>query len=441
MASQAAEAPLLGHLTSSARDADTLLSAFLAYVAAEGLTLYPAQEEAILELATGANVILSTPTGSGKSLVALALHFFSLARGERSIYTCPIKALASEKFFQLSRVLGADNVGLVTGDGAVNRDAPVLCCTAEVLANMALRDGERAACRPRRHRRVPLLRRSRSRDGVAGAAPRAQERALPPHVGDVRRHRAVRADPHEAQRKADGGRALDAPPRPARLLVPRDPAPRDGPRPPPALSRPRVPRQLHAARLRGGGAEHDERGHRLEGREEGDRRGAPRRALRHPLREGAAEVPPPRHRAAPRGSAPEVPACRGEAGAEGAPQGDLGHRHPRRRREHPDPDRALHPAVQVRRGEDHHPPCTGLPPDQRSRGAEGLRRAGERRGPGPRARDREPSPGGEGGAGPGQEAAHRAEEAARQRLRALGQGDVRQARRPRRPSRSCRASR
>ncbi len=136
--------PPLRPPVSGARDDDALLSTFLAYVAATGLALYPAQEEAVLELATGSNVILATPTGSGKSLVALALHYFSMSRGGRSIYTCPIKALASEKFFQLSHVLGPENVGLVTGDGAVNRDAPVLCCTAEVLANMALREGEEA---------------------------------------------------------------------------------------------------------------------------------------------------------------------------------------------------------------------------------------------------------------------------------------------------------
>jgi superfamily II RNA helicase len=142
--SSLADAPLLRHLPAEGADADALLTAFLAYVAETGLTLYPAQEEAILELASGSNVILATPTGSGKSLVAEALHFFSLARGERAIYTCPIKALASEKFFQLSRELGPDNVGLMTGDASVNRDAPVLCCTAEILANMALRDGARA---------------------------------------------------------------------------------------------------------------------------------------------------------------------------------------------------------------------------------------------------------------------------------------------------------
>jgi superfamily II RNA helicase len=128
------------------RDApnDAILTAFLAYVSARGLELYPAQEEAILELLDGANVILNTPTGSGKSLVAEALHYHALVRGERSFYTCPIKALANEKFFALARTFGADNVGLMTGDATVNRDAPIICATAEVLANIALAEGPRA---------------------------------------------------------------------------------------------------------------------------------------------------------------------------------------------------------------------------------------------------------------------------------------------------------
>jgi hypothetical protein len=123
---------------------DELLGLFLDYTAGKGLTLYPAQEEAILELFEGKHVILNTPTGSGKSLVASALHFASLAHGRRSVYTCPIKALVNEKWMALCRELGPDNVGLSTGDATVNRDAPVLCCTAEVLANIALREGEDA---------------------------------------------------------------------------------------------------------------------------------------------------------------------------------------------------------------------------------------------------------------------------------------------------------
>ena len=123
---------------------DALLDRFLDYVNGRGLRLYPAQEAAILELFEGKNVILNTPTGSGKSLVATALHFQSLAQGRRSIYTCPIKALVNEKWLALCRDFGPDNVGLSTGDASVNRDAPILCCTAEILANIALREGPQA---------------------------------------------------------------------------------------------------------------------------------------------------------------------------------------------------------------------------------------------------------------------------------------------------------
>jgi len=125
-------------------DADSLLAGFLSYTEGLALTLYPAQEEAILELFEGSNVILNTPTGSGKSLVALALHFKALAEGKRCFYTAPIKALVSEKFFDLCRALGAENVGMMTGDASVNREAPIICCTAEILSNLALRDGELA---------------------------------------------------------------------------------------------------------------------------------------------------------------------------------------------------------------------------------------------------------------------------------------------------------
>ena len=126
---------------------DALLGRFLDYVTARGLELYPAQESAILELFEEKNVILNTPTGSGKSLVAAALHFKSLAQGKRSIYTCPIKALVNEKFLALCREFGPNNVGLSTGDATVNRDAPILCCTAEILANRALREGANASVR------------------------------------------------------------------------------------------------------------------------------------------------------------------------------------------------------------------------------------------------------------------------------------------------------
>jgi superfamily II DNA/RNA helicase len=123
---------------------DVLLGRFLEYTEGKRLRLYPAQESAILELFEEKNVILNTPTGSGKSLVATALHFKAIAQGKRSIYTCPIKALVNEKWLALCREFGPGNVGLSTGDASVNRDAPILCCTAEILANIALREGEQA---------------------------------------------------------------------------------------------------------------------------------------------------------------------------------------------------------------------------------------------------------------------------------------------------------
>lgn len=123
--------------------AEELLMSFMEWAQSRGTTLYPAQEEAILELLDGKNVILNTPTGSGKSMVALALHFDSIAHGRKSVYTCPIKALVNEKWMALCKEFGPENVGLSTGDATVNRDAPILCCTAEILSNMALCEGEK----------------------------------------------------------------------------------------------------------------------------------------------------------------------------------------------------------------------------------------------------------------------------------------------------------
>jgi superfamily II RNA helicase len=125
-------------------DADALFDAFQTWTEARGITLYPAQEEALIEVVSGANVILSTPTGSGKSLVAAGAHFAALGRDECSFYTAPIKALVSEKFFDLVEMFGSENVGMMTGDASVNPDAPIVCCTAEVLASIALRDGAAA---------------------------------------------------------------------------------------------------------------------------------------------------------------------------------------------------------------------------------------------------------------------------------------------------------
>ena len=122
-------------------DPDAVYEQFVEWVTGRGLTLYPAQDEALIEIVSGANLILSTPTGTGKSLVAIAAHFAALAQGQRTFYTAPIKALVSEKFFALVDIFGAENVGMVTGDSSVNAEAPIICCTAEILANLALRQG------------------------------------------------------------------------------------------------------------------------------------------------------------------------------------------------------------------------------------------------------------------------------------------------------------
>jgi superfamily II RNA helicase len=126
----------------TASDSGEVLDRFFEWVALQRLEAYPEQEQAILELFAGRHVVLSTPTGSGKSLVAQALHWKALCEGARSFYTAPVKALVSEKFFAWCEEFGAERVGMLTGDASINRDAPIICCTTEVLANMALRQGE-----------------------------------------------------------------------------------------------------------------------------------------------------------------------------------------------------------------------------------------------------------------------------------------------------------
>ena len=119
-----------------------VVDAFAAWAAAGGRPLYPHQEEAALSLAAGEHVVLATPTGSGKSLAATVGIVLAVNRGRRAVWTAPIKALVAEKFFELVHLLGADQVGLATGDGAINTHAPVLVCTSEILANHALAVGD-----------------------------------------------------------------------------------------------------------------------------------------------------------------------------------------------------------------------------------------------------------------------------------------------------------
>ncbi len=141
MVSVAAILDVLPEAGAPGREPDEIYTRFEQWVTDSlGLRLYPAQEEALLSLVLGSHVILATPTGTGKSLVALGAHFAALAEGRRTVYTAPIKALVNEKFFSLVEVFGPELVGMVTGDTSINPDAPILCCTAEILANLALRD-------------------------------------------------------------------------------------------------------------------------------------------------------------------------------------------------------------------------------------------------------------------------------------------------------------
>lgn len=136
--------PEEGEVAEAWLSADVALDRFLDWVISRGVELWPHQEEALMNLMVGNHVILGTPTGSGKSLVALGMHFMALASGKKSYYTAPIKALVSEKFFDLVDILGRENVGMITGDAHINAEAPVICCTAEILANQALREGVHA---------------------------------------------------------------------------------------------------------------------------------------------------------------------------------------------------------------------------------------------------------------------------------------------------------
>ena len=126
---------------------DAVWDSFTSWTSSRGISLYPAQEEASLALLAGDNVILATPTGSGKSMVANAAHFIAMSRGQRSFYTAPIKALVSEKFFSLCEIFGPENVGMMTGDATVNGDAPIIAATAEIVANIALREGAKSDIR------------------------------------------------------------------------------------------------------------------------------------------------------------------------------------------------------------------------------------------------------------------------------------------------------
>ena len=338
------------YLATARRAADDALEAFLAWTTERGFTLYPAQEEALLEVFAGAHVIVNTPTGSGKSLIALGAHVAALAGGMRSFYTAPIKALVSEKFFALCGDLGAENVGMLTGDASINASAPVVCATAEIVANMALRSGAAHGHRPGRDGRVPLLRRPRPGLGVAGPAPRADRGRS---SSSCRRRSATRGRSSRAWR--------GEPARPVAVV-------RSTTRPVPLrFEYRRTPlhetiESLLAADQAPLYVVHFTQAQALAGAQAltsaqvttraaagGDRGGARRLPFCPGFRAHPAAPSAPRHRRPPRRDAPEVPPPR-RAADPGRPAASRRRdRHPRSRRQPPSAHGRPHGARQVRR--------------------------------------------------------------------------------------------
>ncbi|HVF33611.1 MAG TPA: DEAD/DEAH box helicase [Acidimicrobiales bacterium] len=105
-------------------------------VATLGFDLDPFQVRAFDALDAGHSVLVAAPTGSGKTLVAEYAVAKALADGAKAFYTTPLKALSNQKYRDLVRRHGTEAVGLLTGDNAINGDAPVVVMTTEVLRNM-----------------------------------------------------------------------------------------------------------------------------------------------------------------------------------------------------------------------------------------------------------------------------------------------------------------
>jgi superfamily II RNA helicase len=103
-----------------------------------GLKLDPFQSQAIAAIEAGKSVLVSAPTGTGKTLIADYLVEKVLRAGGRVVYTAPVKALSNQKYREALRNFGEEAVGLITGDLVINRDAPLRIMTTEILRNMLL---------------------------------------------------------------------------------------------------------------------------------------------------------------------------------------------------------------------------------------------------------------------------------------------------------------
>ena len=302
----------LGH-TGHDADPGELFDIFSAWADERGLPLYPHQEESLLEIVGDANVIVGTPTGSGKSLIATAALFTGLATGRRSYYTAPIKALVSEKFFDLVDIFGASAVGMITGDSAVNAAAPIICCTAEILAGVALRGGADSDAG------IVVMDEFHyygdSQRGWAWQVPlleltRAQFVLMSATLGDMRffakdlTKRTGRETAVIAERATPGAAALLV----HAGAADRDPAGPAGHQPGAGLHR-----ALHPGRRAGTGPGAVQPDRRDQGRAGPDRRGDRRFPVLARLRPDAVPAGPARHRGAPRRNAAQVPAAGGEA--------------------------------------------------------------------------------------------------------------------------------
>ena len=302
--------------------------------------------------------------------MATALHFKALAEGKVSFYTCPIKALVNEKFFALCEAFGPENVGMMTGDASINRDAPIICCTAEILANMA-------CARPSRAWTTSSWTSSTTTPTGSAAWPGRS------------RCSACRATTFLLMSATLGDMSAIA--ESLAALTGREVAVvRSGERPVPLDFEYRetplhetiedlFDKGLHPIYLvnftQRAAAEQAQDLMSVNFSTKDDKE-AIRGALEDTpfdsaLRQGAASASCARHRRAPRGAAAALPAPGREAGAAGPAQGRQRHRHAGRGREHPHPHGAVHAAVQVRRREDWR--SCACATSSRSRGARGGR--------------------------------------------------------------------
>ena len=349
---------------------DEALEVFLEWVDARGMELWPHQEDALMDLAVGDSVILGTPTGSGKSMVALGLCFMAVATGRVAYYTAPIKALVSEKFFDMVDILGRENVGMITGDTTINTEAPVICCTAEILANQALREGpaSKVACvvmdefhfyaDPDRGWawQVPLL-----------TLPNAQFLLMSATLGDVTDIAERARGAHRAPRRPGDRRA--APRAVVLRLHLRDfgshrrvgPARRRG-------------ADVHRALLPGRGAEERTGAGQLrrvgQGPARGDQTGHEGHEVHDPLRQDSATAAaPPAWACTMRGCCRATGCLVERLAQQGLLAGHLRHRHARCRHQRAHPHRGAHAAHQVRRHQDAPLAFARVPPDRGPGGA------------------------------------------------------------------------